>query len=141
MHNLAYYQATHFMQNPCCICAKYAGKIVESAIHVSSEGQWSGFWVAVCAQDRCGFLGMSDQSCVWRLIDVSTSTFRAFLRLQADSREIYATRFVLNLIPTMVLIQLAALADISHRSEKAEVAALSKNLGVTFTQREWEIGE
>ncbi|KZP04087.1 hypothetical protein FIBSPDRAFT_904069 [Athelia psychrophila] len=55
--NLVQYRATHFFQNPCCLCAIPGGQnVVEAAIIVASDGELCNTWVATCASDACGYL-------------------------------------------------------------------------------------
>lgn len=55
--SLTLYRATHYYQNPCCLCATPGGTIVESTIVVAKEGELCNAWVATCAFDACGYLG------------------------------------------------------------------------------------
>ena len=51
------HRATHWLMFPCCMCAKYLGDIVESAVFVAATGPYRGFYVASCARDLCKYLG------------------------------------------------------------------------------------
>lgn len=52
------YRATHFFDNPCCLCAVPGSQeVVEAAVYIASEGELCNFWVAGCAREACGYLG------------------------------------------------------------------------------------
>jgi hypothetical protein len=53
---------THYMFGPNCLCPMMEigmPDFVEAAIYSISKGPLAGQYVASCAQDNCGYLGMS----------------------------------------------------------------------------------
>jgi hypothetical protein len=57
MFHLAGYRARHYLEFPCCLCAKLRGPVTEAAIYIAATGPYRNFWVASCALDLCGYFG------------------------------------------------------------------------------------
>ena len=58
--NLSEYRSTHQLNNPCCFCTseEYEDDYTESAIYIPTFGPYSGKFVAGCATNSCGYIGM-----------------------------------------------------------------------------------
>jgi hypothetical protein len=56
--DLAEYREAHSFRAPCCLCAcSNPGNVyTETAIYISTDGPYSGEFVAGCASDSCGYL-------------------------------------------------------------------------------------
>lgn len=56
------YRQTHAFQAPCCLCASLDPnhRYTETTIVVKKNGEFVGEYVAECALNACGYLGMSE---------------------------------------------------------------------------------
>ena len=60
--DLIYYRSTYDYRVPCCLCAIDGSddeNYTETNVFIQANGTYSGEYVAACALNRCGYLGMS----------------------------------------------------------------------------------